>query len=284
MKKSLLCIGFGYCASAAARLVLSDGWSVFGTARKETSFTMIRETGTLPVTFPSAHLREVIRQTSHLLLSAAPIPAGDPVLLELYDAIKSRASEFDWVGYLSTTGVYGNHDGGWVDETTPTAPTSERAEQRRCAETEWHSIPDLPVHIFRLAGIYGPDRNPFNRLRNGTAQRVIKPHQQFNRVHVDDIAAVLVASMKRPSPTAIYNVCDDEPAPPQDVIEYAARLINLPVPPDIPFSEANLSAMAKSFFADNKRVRNDKTKRELGVTLKHPNYRIGLRSILGNDR
>ena len=283
MKKSLLCIGFGYCASAAARLVLLDGWSVYGTARNGTSFAKIRETGTSPLMFPSTRLRDVMRQTSHLLISAAPTPAGDPVLREFYDAVTSRAAEFDWVGYLSTTGVYGNHDGDWVDETTPITPTSERAEQRRSAEIEWCSIPDLPLHIFRLAGIYGPNRNPFGKLRNGTAQRIIKPRQQFSRVHVDDIAHALVASMQRPNPIAIYNVCDDEPAPPQDVIEYAARLIELPVPPDIPFSEANLSAMAKSFFADNKRVRNDKMKRELGVSLKHSNYRAGLRHILENN-
>ena len=195
----------------------------------------------------------------------------------------SVATNLRWVGYLSTTGVYGDHQGAWVDEGTVTSPSTRRGHLRAQAEASWQDLADqagLPLHIFRLAGIYGPGRGPFAKVRAGTARRIVKPNQVFSRIHVDDIAKVLLASISRPNPGAIYNVCDDDPAPPEDVIAFAAELLGLPIPPAIRFEDAEMTAMARSFYAESKRVRNDKIKNELGVTLKHPNYRDGLRSLL----
>lgn len=215
-----------------------------------------------------------------MLISTAPNREGDPVLAALQDEIAARAGQFKWVGYLSTTAVYGDHQGGWVDETTPPAPTAERGRWRVRAEQQWLNIPALPVHIFRLAGIYGPGRGPFSKLKRAGMRRIIKPDQVFSRIHVADIAQVLAASMAAPNPGAIYNVCDDEPVPPQDVISYAAELQGLPLPPAVPFDEADLTPMARSFYSENKRVRNDRIKDELGVRLLYPEYRSGLEALM----
>ncbi len=198
----------------------------------------------------------------------------------LGEEIARRASQFKWVGYLSTTAVYGDHQGDWVDETTPATPTAQRGTWRVQAEVQWQSIPGLPTHIFRLAGIYGPGRGPFSKLKRVGMRRIIKPGQVFSRIHVADIAQVLAASMSAPNPGAIYNVCDDEPVPPQDVIAYAAELQGLPLPPEVPFDEADMTPMARSFYNENKRVRNDRIKDELGVNLMYPNYRVGLQSLM----
>jgi nucleoside-diphosphate-sugar epimerase len=188
-----------------------------------------------------------------------------------------------WVGYLSTTGVYGTRDGGWVDETAELRPSSARGKHRVEAETEWLDLGrrhGVPVHTFRLAGIYGPSHSAFDALRDGAAKRIDAGAQVFSRIHVDDIANVLLASMARPRPGAIYNVCDDEPAAQADVVAYAAKLLGVEPPPLVPLAEAGLSPMARSFYADNKRVSNALIKKELDVTLTHPNYRAGLAAIL----
>ena len=195
-------------------------------------------------------------------------------------AIEAAAPRLAWAGYLSTTGVYGDHGGGWVDEDTPPAPSTARGEARVRAEAEWRAVPNLPLHVFRLAGIYGPGRGPFAKLRAGTARRVVKPGQVFSRIHVDDVALVLRASIDRPQPGAVYNVCDDDPAPPEDVIAHAARLLGLPPPPAVAFADAELSPMARSFYAESKRVSNRRIKEELGVALRHPDYRSGLAATL----
>jgi nucleoside-diphosphate-sugar epimerase len=188
-------------------------------------------------------------------------------------------STFEWIGYLSTTGVYGNHNGGWVDEETTLAPSTQRGKFREMAENSWTKL-DMNLHIFRLAGIYGPGRGPFSKVRNGTARRIIKKGQLFSRIHVDDIAQTLLASIKSPRKGAIYNVCDDNPAPPEDVIAYAAELLGMPVPEAIDFDKADMSPMAKSFYAENKKVSNELIKKELGIKLKFPDYKTGLRSLL----
>jgi nucleoside-diphosphate-sugar epimerase len=191
--------------------------------------------------------------------------------------------ELCWVGYLSTTGVYGTRGGGWVDETSELHPTSARAARRAAAEAAWLDrwrTRGVPVHLFRLAGIYGPGRSAFDALRAGTAKRVDSPGQVFSRIHVEDIAQVLLASIARPRPGAVYNVCDDEPSAPADVIARAARLIGVAPPPLVPLDAAGLPPMARSFYADNKRVSNRLIKEELGVALAYPNYRVGLRAIL----
>jgi nucleoside-diphosphate-sugar epimerase len=220
---------------------------------------------------------------THVLVSAAPGPEGDPVLAGLRDEIAARAERFEWVGYLSTTGVYGDHDGDWVDEDTPLNPATTRGQARVEAEAAWAAIPGLPLHVFRLAGIYGPGRGPFAKVREGTARRIIKPGQVFSRTHVDDIAQVLLASIERPNPGGIYNVCDDDPAPPEDVIEEAARLLGLPVPEAEDFHTAEMSPMARSFYSESKKVSNDRIKSELGVVLRYPDYRAGLRALLESE-
>jgi nucleoside-diphosphate-sugar epimerase len=208
-------------------------------------------------------------------------------VLARHGADIARLSGLRWVGYLSTTGVYGDRDGGWVDESSELRPTGERGRRRVVAETAWLDLwrrHGLPVHVFRLAGIYGPGRSAFDSLRQGRAQRVDKPGQVFSRIHVDDIAAVLAASMAKPNPGATYNVCDDDPAAPAEVIAHAADLLGIEPPPLVPFAEAKLSYMARSFYADNKRVRNDRIKAELGVELAYPDYRRGLADILKGER
>jgi nucleoside-diphosphate-sugar epimerase len=220
-------------------------------------------------------LGQALGQATHVLASAAPDAAGDPFLA----AVDMAGARAEWVGYLSTTGVYGDHQGGWVDENTPLTPSSVRGEYRVLAEAQWRAT-GLPVHIFRLAGIYGPGRGPFEKVRDGTARRIIKPGQVFSRIHVDDIAQVVLASINRPNPGAAYNVCDDDPAPPEDVLSYAAHLLGLPEPPAVDYATADLSPMARSFYAESKRVRNDKIKNDLGVQLAHPDYRHGLKALL----
>ncbi|MDP5361283.1 MAG: SDR family oxidoreductase, partial [Paracoccaceae bacterium] len=224
-----------------------------------------------------------LNAASHILISAAPDEHGDPVLAALQDEIAKRASQFEWVGYLSTTGVYGDHQGDWVDESTALTPATKRGIARVEAEAAWSAIPGLPLHIFRLAGIYGPGRGPFAKIRDGTARRIIKKGQVFSRTHVADIARVLAASINRPNPGAAYNVCDDDPAPPEDVIAYAAELLGLPIPEAVDYETAEMTPMGRSFFAERKKVRNDRIKDELGVELLYPDYRSGLRALLAQE-
>lgn len=279
--KTLLSLGHGYTARALARLLIPQGWRVIGTVRDPSRAAVLRAEGAEPLIWPG-DLAPALAKATHILASAAPDAAGDPFLAIAGPQI--AASRPEWVGYLSTTGVYGDHQGGWVDETTPLTPTSRRGEQRVLAEAQWQAT-GLPVHVFRLAGIYGPGRGPFEKVRDGTARRIIKPGQIFSRIHVDDIAQVLAASIARPKPGAAYNVCDDDPAPPEDVLSHAARLLGLPEPPAVPFDQADLTPMARSFYSESKRVRNDRIKTELGVRLIHPGYREGLAALLtdGSD-
>ncbi len=282
MTQTLLIFGHGYSAEALVRR-LGESWTVIGTTRRPDKAKRLASKGVEAVVWPGTDLRPAIARATHVLLSIAPGAAGDPVALAYGEELARAAPHLVWVGYLSTTGVYGDHDGGWVDETTPLAPSTERGRMRVVAERQWQEIAarsGLPLHIFRLAGIYGPGRGPFEKVRDGTARRIIRENQYFSRIHVDDIAEVLAASIARPMPGSIYNVADDDPSPPEDVLAEAARLLGLPVPPEVPFTEADMTPMARSFYAESKRVRNGKIKSELGVTLSHPNYRAGLRALL----
>ncbi len=283
MTRTLLTLGHGYCAQALADRLMPLGWTVLGTTRSAEKAGEIAQTGVRPVMWEEVTLRAALAEASHVLVSASPRDGADPSIAVLGEALRERASALDWVGYLSTTGVYGDHDGDWVDETTPLEPSTERGQLRVMAEREWQSIPGLPLHIFRIAGIYGPGRGPFNKVRKGTARRLIKPGQVFSRIHVEDIAQVLHASIARPNPGAAYNVCDDDPAPPQDVIALAADLLGVERPPEVPLEEADMSPMARSFYAENKRVSNARIKNELGVDLKYPDYRAGLRALLAAE-
>ena len=276
--KTLLSFGHGYSAQALNRL-LPDDWTVIGTTRSADKAARLLADGVDPRVWPGADIRPALDCATHLLISAAPNEEGDPVLQHLRGEILSRADTFEWVGYLSTTGVYGDHSGDWVDEDAPLTPATKRGQLRVKAEAEWRTM-GLPLHIFRLAGIYGPGRGPFAKVRNGTARRIIKQGQVFSRTHVEDIAQVLWASINRPNPGAAYNVCDDDPAPPEDVIAYAAKLLKLPIPPAEDFETAEMTPMARSFYAESKKVKNDRIKDELGVILKYPDYRSGLDALL----
>jgi len=281
MNKTLISFGHGYVAQALGQALLADGWQVFGTTRDAARADALAKTGVTPLLWSDAGaIRAALGQASHLLASAAPGPQGEPVLADFGPAISQAARQLHWAGYLSTTGVYGDHQGGWVDETTALAPSTARGKARVAAEAEWQAIKDMPLHIFRLAGIYGPGRGPFAKLRAGTAQRIVKPGQVFSRIHRDDIVQVLRASMAHPNPGRIYNLCDDDPAPPQDVIGHAAQLLGLPMPPEIAFDQADLGPMARSFYAESKRVCNARIKQELGVALAYPTYKQGLAALL----
>lgn len=279
---TLLSLGHGYSAQALARILIArGGWRVIGTTRRADKARALAETGIEAVQWPGADLGDLIAQATHLLTSVAPGPDGDPVIAAAGAALRG-ARHLQWVGYLSTTGVYGDTGGGWVDEETPPAPLTARGRARLAAERAWADL-GLPVHIFRLAGIYGPGRGPFEKLRQGTARRIIKPGQVFSRIHVEDIAQVLAASIDQPDPGRVYNVCDDDPAPPQDVLAHAATLLGLPPPPEVDFETADLSPMARSFYAESKRVRNERIRQELGVRLRYPDYRAGLAALLETD-
>lgn len=279
--KRLLSLGHGYSAQALGRLLVADGdWQIVGTTRDAPGAARLVELGVTPVVWPGADLTPHLQAATHILISIAPDREGDPILRQ-YRALMPGLRQ-EWVGYLSTTAVYGDHAGGWVDETTPLTPTTARGRQRQAAEADWQAT-GLPLHIFRLAGIYGPGRGPFAKVREGTSRRIIKPGQVFSRIHVEDIAQVLRASMARPDPGRVYNVCDDDPAPPQDVIAHAAELLGLPLPPAVPFDQAEMTPMARSFYGESKRVRNDRMKQELGVRLIYPDYRAGLRALLADE-
>lgn len=288
MTKTLLSFGHGYSARALSRRLIARGWRVIGTTRSEENAALLRAEGVEPLIWPGSDMTAALKAATHLLISTAPGPAGDPVLAELRDEIMEIADRLDWVGYLSTTGVYGDRQGGWVDEESALTPGTERGRQRVIAEGQWWMLAKesrtLPLHIFRLAGIYGPGRGPFAKVRAGTARRIVKPGQVFSRIHVEDIAGVLGASIAHPRPGRIYNLCDDEAAPPEDVLAEAARLVNLPVPPAEAFDSAEMTPMARSFYAESKRVRNDRIKGELGVTLRYPTYREGLAALLEEEQ
>ncbi len=286
MAGTLLSLGHGYSARALARRLIPEGWTVIGTTRTAEKAERLRAEGVEPLVWPGADLSPALARATHLLTSVAPTEAGDPVLLDAGDAIEAAAPQIRWAGYLSTTGVYGDHAGGWVDEDTPLTASTRRGEMRVEAEAAWRALAErsgLALHIFRLAGIYGPGRGPFEKVKDGTARRIIKPGQVFSRCHVEDIAQVLHASILRPNPGAAYNVCDDDPAPPEDVLAHAAQLLGVPAPPEVPFETAEMTPMSRSFYAESKRVRNDRIKDELGVVLRYPTYREGLAALLVDE-
>lgn len=287
-KPTFFVFGFGYSAEALARRLGAD-WRIIATCRTEEKRAELAARGIETHLFdggaPLPNAGAILAGATHLLSSVPAEAGGDPVLA-CHGAEIAALKHLAWAGYLSTTGVYGDRAGGWVDEESELAPTGERGRRRVAAEAGWFDLwrkHGLPVHVFRLAGIYGPGRSAFDSLRSGRAQRIDKPGQVFSRIHVDDIAQILAASIAHPNPGAIYNVCDDDPAPPAEVIDYAATLLNIAPPPLVPFTQAKLSDMARSFYADNKRVKNERIKRELGVRLAYPDYRQGLAAILKGE-
>jgi len=280
----LFCFGLGYSALALADLLRPRGWRIAGTCRTEEKRAALETRGIEAFLFdrdrPLADPARALGGTTHLLSSVPPDQAGDPII-DQYGADLRQLRGISWTGYLSTTGVYGDRQGAWVDETSALTPSGTRGQRRLDAERAWLGLAP-PAHLFRLAGIYGPGRSAIDTVRGGRARRIDKPGQVFSRIHVDDIATVLLASIDRPNAGAAYNVCDDDPAAPAVVIAEACNLLGIAPPPVESFEQAKatMSAMAISFYDDNKRVRNDRIKRELGVVLKYPTYREGLRAVL----
>ncbi|MFQ6016873.1 MAG: SDR family oxidoreductase [Kiloniellaceae bacterium] len=282
----LFCFGLGYSARVLAARLMARGWHIAGTTRSAEKAAALEAAGIEAFLFgrdrPLDDPAAALARTTHLLSSVPPDDDGDPVTSR-HGADIADCSGLVWAGYLSTTGVYGDRGGGWVDEGSDLRPTGERGRRRVTAERAWldlHRQRGLPLHVFRLAGIYGPGRNALAGVRAGTAKRIDRPGQVFGRIHVADIAAVLEASMARPNPGRIYNLCDDNPAPPAEVIEYACKLLGVAAPPLIPFDRAELSAPGLSFYRDNKRVSNRRIKEELGVELAYPDYKAGLKALL----
>jgi nucleoside-diphosphate-sugar epimerase len=276
MTKRLFIFGLGYSGLEIARLAMAAGWSVAGTVTGPDTAARLAAAGieAHPFDGTAPLAARALAGADHVLCTIAPGATGDPALRS--SAGQLRGSR--WLGYLSTTGVYGDHGGGWVDETTPPRPDQPRSVSRLAAEAAWQA---MGATIFRLPGIYGPGRSAIDRVKAGTALRIDKPGQLFSRIHVEDVAAAALAAMTRPSSGTIYNVADDLPASNSEVIAYACALLGVPAPPIIPWDQAvpTMSAMARSFYAGNRRVRNDRLKRELGVTLRYPTYREGLRAI-----
>lgn len=284
--RKLFCFGYGYAADFLAQRLKAQGWKIAGTTTDPEKKKFLRARGVdamlfdhnHPVTDPAAAFADV----THVLFSIPPGAEGDPVF-EMHGEDLARMKNIEWAGYLSTTAVYGNRDGNWVDESSLPAPTSRRGENRLKAEEQWRGLhlgEGFPSHIFRLAGIYGPGRSAVDSVRAGTARRIDKPGHVFNRIHVADIAQALIASMNRPAPGAIYNLADDGPSPSHEVISFACNLAGVDAPPLQKFEGSEMAPIVRSFYKDNKRVSNERIKRDLGVTLLYPDYRAGLQACL----
>ncbi len=282
----LFAFGLGFSAQELAARLAAKGWLIAGTSRDEGNVSRLRAHGYAMARFAGEHgnseITRLLRGTTHIVHSIPPGQGGDPVLAHYRDQIATIGT-LEWVGYLSTVGVYGDQGGAWVDETAQPKPNSERTEARVEAEAAWLRFGEeigVPTHVFRLAGIYGPGRSAFDKLIAGTARRIKKDGQVFSRIHVADIGNVLEASMANPRAGAIYNVADDEPAAPDAVVAYAAELLGMPAPPEVDFADADLSPMARSFYEGSRRISNARIKSELGVKLRYPTYREGLASLV----
>ncbi len=282
----LFVFGLGFSAMTLARRLRSRGWVVAGTVRTADKAVALEAEGVDAVTFdgtgPGVDVPRALEGADHVVVSIPPGEAGDPVLRFHRDDLAARAGSIRWLGYLSTIGVYGNRDGGWITEEDETDPVSPRNARRVEAEADWLAFgreTGIPVMLFRIAGIYGPGRNALVTIANGTARRIVKPGQVFNRIHVEDIAGVLEASIARPRAGGVYNLADDLPAPPQDVITYAARKLGVEPPPEVPFETADMTPMARSFYSSNRRASNARIKEELGVQLIYPDYRAGIDAL-----
>ena len=285
MNNSLIIFGCGYTAKVLSKVLLEKSWQVFGITRSELNAQNLEQVRIKPILWEESEKieAEILKGTS-ILISTPPDKMGDPTFNKFSYAMSEKNN---WVGYLSTTGVYGDYSGEWVDESSELRTVTQRGKRRVKAEDIWQSFAkakNMPLHIFRLSGIYGPNRNPFKSIREGTAQRVRKHNQVFNRMHVDDIAGVIYKSLLSPDPGMIYNLSDDMPCPGSDVVAEAAKMLGLPIPLEINFEDATLSEMAKEFYTESKRVSNRRIKEKLNYQLKYPNFRVGLKSLLNFEK
>lgn len=289
--KKIFCFGYGYCCDYLGHILKDQGnWDVGGTTRDPEKQQLLQQRGINAYLFsrdkPLPDLRYTLEGTTHLLLSIPPGDDGDPVFLAHGHEL-AQIESIEWVGYLSTTGVYGDRQGGWVDENAEISPTSKRGSRRAKAEEQWFSLYqqfDFPLDVFRLSGIYGPGRSALDSVRAGVARRIHKPGHAFNRIHVDDIIQTILTSMRRPVPGQAYNLADDKPSPSHEVISYACELLDIEPPPLIPFEQADMAPIARSFYKDNKRISNKKIKDQLGVDLRYPDYVSGLQNCLAVEQ
>ena len=289
--KNLFCFGLGFTGSFLAGKLQTDGWGVSGTCR-EVDRTALLASGGLKVFIYNGDqvapdLIAALKRASHILVTIPPRSDGEDRVLEHFGEIIKASSRLKWLGYLSTTGVYGNRNGEWVDEASELKPTFDHQKRRAEVEQRWMTMAreqGAPVHIFRLAGIYGPGRNLIERVRQGKVKRIDQPGLVFNRVHVADVAQTLIASMNHPSPGSVYNVADDLPSAPAEAAAYACQLLGVDVPPLMSLQEAELSEMGRSFYLTHKRVSNRKIKREPAIQLLYPDYQKGLQAILNQEK
>ena len=283
----MLILGAGFSGKAIGRVCGPDFGTVWGTTRSTESFQALEAAGIKPLVFNgaeiSSELKAVLSEITHLVQSISPDADGD-LFLQLVRDLRASMPDLAWIGYLSTIGVYGDRGGAWVDESAEPTPLSHRSQERVLAENQWLEAgakDSIPVAILRLSGIYGPGRNPFVNLANGTARRIVKKDQVFNRIRVEDIGRATSFLIKR-GQGGIYNVTDSDPSPSQDTVEYAAKLMGVPVPPDIVFETAELSPMQRSFYAESKRVSNARL-RNLGFAFSYPNYEMSLAQMWRDD-
>lgn len=284
----LFAFGYGFAAEALASRLRPQGWAIAASCRRPEDAARLESLGIEPVPLDDpARLAATLAATQAILVSAPPGADGCPALKALVPALAAARAFPDWIGYLSTTGVYGDRRGGWVFETSRLAALSVEGARRVRAERDWWEVGrgmGLTVAAFRLPGIYGPGRSTFDRLLEGRARRITSPGHVFSRIHVDDLAAGLEASIARPRAGAAYNLCDDLPCPNSEVVAYAAELLGLPPPPEVPLADARLPPAAQRFYAESKRVSNALAKAELGWRPAYPTYREGLRAVLAAER
>ena len=290
-EKHLFCFGHGYsCDYLSHELMQRGGWRISGTTRDPDKRKELRARGINAHIFdhhnPLPDPLYMLRDVTHLLISTPPTAEGD-VTFNTHARDIINLPKLEWLAYLSTTSPYGNRAGQWVDESSEPRPTTRRGARRLDVENQWlslHQSNNCPTHIFRLSGIYGPGHSALDSVRSGVARRIHKPGHAFSRIHVEDLAQVLIASMLSPKPGEIYNVCDDLPAPSHEVIDYACRLLDMESPPLIPYDKVDMAPITVSFYADNKRVRNNKIKNQLGVKLKYDDYKKGLEACLEAEK
>ena len=289
-QKHLFCFGLGFTGSALVREIRARGWAASGTCREKTHQDVWADIGVQLHRFDGQEVSEAtekgVREASHILVTIPPHKEDGDVVLKHCQKALAGSPQLQWLGYLSTTGVYGNRDGDWVNETSELKPEFDHQRRRVQAEEQWRDLfreHQVPVHIFRLAGIYGPGRNLLKRIRQGSARRIDQPGLVFNRIHVEDVVQALCASIDHPQPGAIHNVSDDVPSSPTEAVAFACDLLRVDVPPLIALDDAELSKMGRGFYLTNKRVRNHKIKEELGVQLRYPDYKAGLKALLTTE-
>lgn len=283
MMRHVLFFGYGYCARELARSLRSEGWDLSGTCRGNEKRQAMESDGLRSWIFDRDHPlpAAALAGVTHVVASIPPDAQGD-LVAQVHGDDLANLDGLIWAALLSTTGVYGDRGGAWVTEDSTLQPSNERSRQRVSAENEWMDLRSrhrVPTHIFRIAGIYGPGRNPLDLVRSGRASRIVKSGLTLGRIHVADIAGALRASMTAPRPGNIYNLTDDEPVAPQDITTYACKLLGVAPPPEVSYDTADMPTIMREFYSDNKRVSNERIKNELGYELQYPNYRTGLEAL-----